>query len=183
MANRSVRYTYRDYMNLPESEEKRYELIDGELYMVPSPTPMHQDLLQNLYRILDVFVRGQDLGKVYLAPLDVVLSEEDVLQPDILYISTNREGIITERNIRGAPDLVVEVLSPGTADRDRTLKRARYLKYGVREYWMVDPQARTIEVLKAGQTEFESVRVYPEGTTATSPVLENLAVSVDAVFS
>ena len=183
MANRSVRYTYRDYINLPESEEKRYELIDGELYMVPSPTPMHQDFLQNLYRVLDEFVRGKGLGKVYIAPLDVVLSEEDVLQPDILYISTNREGIITKQNIRGAPDLVVEVLSPGTADRDRTLKRARYLKFGVREYWMVDPQSRTIEVLKAGQTEFESVRVYPEGTTATSPVLDGLQVSVGAVFS
>lgn len=183
MANRSVRYTYRDYINLPESEEKRYELIDGELYMAPAPTPAHQIIVGRLFRVLIEFVEAHDLGSVIFSPLDVVLSEEDVLQPDVIYVSTDREGIITERNIRGAPDLVIEVLSPGTADRDRTIKRARYLKFGVREYWMVDPQARTIEVLKAGQTEFESVRVYPGGTTATSPVLEGLRVSVDAVFS
>ena len=113
-----------------------------------------------------------DLGKILIAPLDVVLSDEDVLQPDILFVSRGRLGIITDRNVQGAPDLVVEVLSPGTADRDRTLKRARYLRFGVREYWIVDPQSRTIEVLQAGQTDFETVRVFPQSTVATSPLLE-----------
>ena len=121
MINRNVRYTYRDYINLPESEEKRYELIDGELYMVPSPTPMHQDFVFSVSKVLDDFVQRHDLGKVYLTPLDVVLSDEDVLQPDIMFVSSARQGIVTEQNIRGAPDLVVEVLSPGTADRDRTI--------------------------------------------------------------
>ena len=183
MIKRSVKYTWRDYMNLPESEEKRYELIEGELYMVPSPTPMHQDIVRNLLRVLDEFVQAHGLGKVYVSPLDVVLSDEDVLQPDILYISKNREGIIGERNIQGAPDLVVEVLSPGTADRDRTLKRARYLRFGVREYWLVDAQSRSIEVLKAGESQFEVVRIYPEGTTVLSPILEGLRVDVGRVFA
>ena len=183
MINRSVRYTYRDYINLPESEEKRYELIDGELYMAPAPTPAHQIIVGRLFRILIEFVEAHDLGDVIFSPLDVVLSDEDVLQPDAVYISRDRKSMITEQNIQGPPDLVVEVLSPGTADRDRTIKRARYLRFGVREYWIVDPQTRTIEVLKAGETEFELVRVYASGTSAKSPILEGLEVSMDAVFS
>lgn len=182
MVNRKVKYTYRDYINLPESEERRYELIEGELYMVPSPTPAHQGIVGNLYRILHRFVQDKDLGRVLFSPLDVVLSEEDVLQPDILYVSRDREGIITEQNVRGAPDLVIEVLSPGTADRDRTLKRARYLRYGVREYWIVDPVARSIEVLVAGESDFETVRVHPAGTVATSASLEGLRIDVREVF-
>ena len=182
MINRNVKYKYRDYINLPESEEKRYELIEGELYMVPSPTTIHQRIVRSLLMILTEFVRTRDLGEVLLAPLDIVLSDEDVLQPDIIFISKNRRGIVTEKNIQGAPDLVVEVLSPATAERDRTIKRARYLKFGVRELWIVDPDARNIEVLRAGQTEFETVRVYAEGTNAASPLLEGLEIEVAGLF-
>ena len=182
MVNRNVRYKYRDYIDLPESEEKRYELIDGELYMLPSPTPKHQQILGTLLVSFAEFVADRALGTVLIAPLDVVLSDEDVLQPDVLYISTARQSIVTDQNIRGAPDLVVEVLSPGTADRDRTIKRARYLKFGVREYWIVDPETRTIEVLKAGQTDSETVRVFSEGTSAISPLLEGLTIDVTGLF-
>lgn len=182
MVNPNIKFTVRDYMNLPESEEKRYELIAGELYMVPSPNPFHQKITGNLFRILSDFVEEHDLGLVFIAPLDVVLSDEDVLQPDVIFISKEREGIIGEQNIQGAPDLVIEVLSPSTAGRDRTIKRARYLRYGVREYWIVDPQTRSIEVMKAGQTEFETQRVYPEGTAATSPLLADLRMDVIRIF-
>ena len=183
MVNPNVRLTYQDYVNLPESDDKRYELIDGELYLVPSPTPAHQTSLQNLFKKLDDFVQSGRLGRVFVAPLDVVLSNEDVLQPDILYISSRRENIITEINIQGAPDLVVEILSPGTADRDRTIKRARYFVHGVQEYWMVDPQAKTIEVLTAGQDDFETVGVYAEGTSLASPTLEGLVIQLQGIFS
>lgn len=183
MVNPNVKFTYEDYINLPESEERRYELIAGEIYMVPSPVPKHQDIVGKLYMIFSSFVQAHGLGRVFVSPLDVVLSKEDVLQPDILFISKDRESIIAERNIQGAPDLVVEVLSPGTADRDRTLKRTRYLKFGVREYWIVDPQSKSIEVLKAGQSDFETVRVYSEGATATSPILEGVQVDVAAVLA
>ena len=115
--------------------------------------------------------------------MDVVLSDVEVLQPDILYVSRDRLSIINERNVQGPPDLVVEVLSPGTAERDRTLKRARYLRFGIREYWLVDLQARTIEVLSAGQSDFETVRVFPQGTTATSPLLEGLQVDVAGILA
>ena len=182
MVNPNIKFTVRDYMNLPESEEKRYELIAGELYMVPSPNPFHQKIVFELAKLLDNFVQERELGRIFVAPLDVVLNNEDVLQPDVIFISKEREGIIGERNIQGAPDLVIEVLSPSTAGRDRTIKRARYLRYGVREYWIVDPQARSIEVMKAGQTEFETQRVYPEGTSATSPLLADLRMDVTRVF-
>ena len=178
MINPNVKYSVRDYMNLPESEEKRYELIEGELYMVPSPTTIHQRISGNLNSAMRDFVRSHQLGEVLTAPLDVVLSDEDVLQPDLLYISTRRSGIVKDQNIQGPPDLVVEILSPGTADRDRTTKRARYAKFGIREYWIVDPEAKTVEVLKADNVGFESVRVHPEGTQATSPLLEDLTVDV-----
>ena len=182
MINRRIRFTFRDYMQLPESEEKRYELIDGELLMVPSPTTEHQKILGKLWSLLCEFVQEHDLGIVFSAPLDVVLSQEDVLQPDIMFISREREGIITERNIQGAPDLVIEILSPATAERDKTLKKTRYAKFGVRDYWIVDPQSTTIEVLKAGDQGLETVRAYPEDTNVTSPLIQDLRIAVNEVF-
>jgi Uma2 family endonuclease len=117
-----IKFTYEDYKSLPESETKRYELVGGELVMVPSPDPEHQDILGNLFRVLSVHIRRHRLGKVYLAPLDVVLGEgeeAEVVQPDLLYISPQRQDIIAQKEIRGAPDMVVEVLSPSTAQRDQ----------------------------------------------------------------
>jgi Uma2 family endonuclease len=182
MVNPNVKYTVRDYMHLPESEEKRYELIEGDLYMVPSPTTGHQRTAGTLFMALNGFVRSRRLGEVLAAPLDVVLSEHDVLQPDLIFISSARSGIATDANIQGAPDLVVEILSPSTAGRDRTVKRARYARYGVREYWIVDPESRSIEVLRAGESGLETDRVYPEGTVVTSPVLEGLRLDVSGIF-
>ena len=181
MINRNVRYSVRDYMSLPESEDKRYELIDGELYMVPSPIVSHQRTSMRLSRILHDLVESQGLGEVFTAPLDVVLSDEDVLQPDIMFVSEGRSGIVGN-NIRGAPDLVVEILSPGTAKRDKTIKRASYGRFGVREYWIVDPESRSLEVMRAGESGLETVRVYPEGTFATSPLLEGLRIEVSTIF-
>ena len=180
---KNIKLTVRDYMSIPDGDDRRFELIDGELILAPSPVPQHQDIVLNLARMLADFVESQDLGKVTISPMDVVLSEYDVFQPDILFISRNRLHIISDRNIQGAPDLVIEVLSPTTEDRDRGIKRDQYLRYGVREYWIIDPQERTLEVLRAGDTEFETMRVYPEGTTATSPVLEGIQVEIDRLFA
>jgi len=181
--NPNVRYTYQDYINLAESEVKRYELIDGELYMVPSPTPRHQDIVLNIASIMREFVIANDLGKISVSPLDVILSNDDVLQPDIMFITKERLDIVAENNIQGAPDLVIEVLSPGTAGRDRTIKRARYARFGVREYWIVEPISRSIEVLRASREGFETVRVYADGTNLESPVLPNLRLDVTSVFA
>ena len=181
--NPNVRYTYTDYINLEPYEVRRYELIDGEICVVPSPTPNHQRIAGKLYRILGEYADSSDSGQAFIAPLDVVLSDEDVLQPDIIFIAKERLGIVGEQNIQGAPDLVIEVLSPGTADRDRTIKRARYARFGVREYWLVEPISKTIEVLKASQEGFETMRIYPEGTYVESPVLADLQLDVNSVFA
>ena len=174
-----IKLTVRGYMGIPEADDKRYELIDGELILAPSPVTQHHRISRNLRRALDEFVEPQSLGELFYAPMDVVLSDHDVFQPDILFISNNRLHIIGDRNIQGAPDLVIEILSPSTETRDRDIKLEQYLRFGVREYWLIDPQER---FSKPGDTEFETVRVYPEGTTATSPTLEGIQVEVDRLF-
>ena len=174
-----IKLTVRGYMGIPEGDDKRYELIDGELILAPSPVTQHHRISRNLLRALDEFVEPQSLGELFYAPMDVVLSDHDVFQPDILFISNNRLHIIGDRNIQGAPDLVIEILSPSTETRDRDIKLEQYLRFGVREYWLIDPQER---FSKPGDTEFETVRVYPEGTTATSPTLEGIQVEVDRLF-
>ena len=112
--------------------------------MFPSSREIHQYILGRLFLRLGAFIYGRNLGKVYCSPFDVVLSDTDVVQPDLLFVSSGRESIITPENIQGAPDLVVEILSPATAARDRTLKLDLYARHGVQEYWIVDPDAKTI---------------------------------------
>jgi Uma2 family endonuclease len=180
-----IKFTYEDYKSLPESETKRYELVGGELVMVPSPDPEHQDIVGNLFTALSVHVRRHRLGKVYLAPLDVVLGEgeeAEVVQPDLLYISPQRQDIIAQKEIRGAPDMVVEVLSPSTAQRDRTLKKKLYAKYGVPEYWIVDPEEETIEVLTLGERGYERAGLYHKNETLASPLLPGLRIPLDEIF-
>jgi Uma2 family endonuclease len=179
---KNIKLSVRDYMSIPEGDDRRFELIDGELILALSPVTQHQRISRNLVEILIGFVRTQSLGELFYAPMDVVLSEYDVFQSDILFISRNRIHIIGENNIQGAPDLVIEILSPSTESRDRGIKLEQYLRYGVREYWIIDPQDKTLEVLRASDTEFETVRVYPEGTTATSPILEGIQVEVEKLF-
>ncbi|MCL0065651.1 Uma2 family endonuclease [Dehalococcoidia bacterium] len=181
MISTRIKFTYGDYLQLPE--DKRYELIEGEFFMVPSPSYQHQSISKELFRALDNYVRSRSLGEVIYAPLDVVLSEENVLQPDILFVSRERLDIITERNIQGAPDLVVEILSPATAQRDKELKQKLYARFGVREYWLADPSARPIEVLSLAEAGFESVGLYHEGTILVSPLLMGLSIEVRGIFS
>ena len=180
-----VRFTYEDYKSLPESETRRYELLEGELVLVPSPTEYHQRISRNLEFILWKFVKERNLGWVYDAPLDVVLGEGDareVVQPDIFFISKEREGIIAEEEIRGAPDLVIEIISPGTEERDRHYKKTLYARHGVREYWIVDPEAKAIEVYVPGEKGFELVKAYKVGETLKSPLLQGLEVDLGEVF-
>ena len=182
VTNPQVRLTVRDYLSIPEDDENRYELIDGELYMAPAPSWRHQDTVGNIYVALREFVHTDGLGRVAIAPIDVYLSDEDVFQPDIIYISIERLDIIHPNGVHGAPDLVVEVLSPGTERRDKTLKSARYAMFDVREYWQADPIAKTIAVLRARDGVFEHVGVFGEGMTLETPLLPGLRVDVSAVF-
>ncbi|MBT9148649.1 MAG: hypothetical protein DDT27_00171 [Dehalococcoidia bacterium] len=181
MVSTKVKFTYDDYRTAPD--DKRYELLEGELVMVPAPSFAHQRISSNIEFILQRFVRQHHLGIILSAPFDVVLSEERVFQPDILFVSRERLSIINLQNIRdAAPDLVVEIVSPATAERDRFYKRAVYARYRVKEYWIVDPEARTIEVTKLGEKDLETVKVYGEGESLKSPLLEGLSIELDEVF-
>ena len=133
-----IRLTYEDYCRLP-SDGKRYEIIDGELFVTPSPFRPHQRVVTRLTRYLSTFVEENELGEVFVAPFDVVFSRFDVVEPDLLYVSKGRLSVLTEKNVQGAPDLVVEVLSPSTAETDRTIKLKLYARYGVQEHWIIDP--------------------------------------------
>ena len=178
--NPAIKFTYQDYINTPD--DKRYELIDGELILAPAPRRDHQTVEVRLGSRLHLFVDENELGVVYFAPRDVVFSDTNIVQPDLLFISNERMHIDTEAEVWGGPDLVVEILSPSTEARDRTVKRALYARHGVNEYWLVDPDARTIAVFLLGEQGFEPVATYGEGDTLVSPTLPGFSILVDEVF-
>ena len=178
------RLTYQDLVSLPE-DRFRHELIDGQHFMTPSPYTIHQHILSIVYYELCTFLKKNPLGRVFFAPLDVVLSDHDVVEPDLLYVSNERSSIITEKNIQGAPDLVVEVLSRTTGHRDKTLKRDLYERSGVLEYWLIDPRTRSAVVYRREGEKFGK----PEELTAdgrdrlTTPLLPGLEITRADVFA
>ena len=180
--NTQARLTYRDYLDLSESDD-RFELIDGELCMAPTPIPEHQIFLFYLTKVIEEFVTKHELGRVIISPQDVVLSEDTVLQPDMMFVSNDRMHIIKwGQYVQGAPDLVVEVLSPSTSRHDRTLKRERYAKFGVREYWIADITARTIEINILEDEKFAVAGLFGEGEPFESPLLPGLKINISDVF-
>ena len=174
------KFTYEDYRNTPD--DIRYELHDGELIVVPAPNMAHQGISTTLLRLIDTLVYLRKLGKVFHAPTDVVFSDTEVVQPDLIFVSNERSHILTENNIRGAPDLIIEILSPSTAGRDRTFKRTLYERHGVKEYWMVDPSARNITILLLGESGYELAGIYGEGQTLTSLTLSGFSLNLDDIF-
>ena len=175
----STKLTYADYLALPGDE--RYELLDGELVLVASPNEPHQRASLMLTRQL-LAVEDRGLGRIYVAPFDVLLSDTEVVQPDLMFISQERADIITHANVQGAPDLVVEILSPSTANRDWTHKREMYAMHGVKELWIVDPDAMIVWVMLLKDGEFELTGVYGEGQSFSSHTLEGLTIDLDNVF-
>ena len=135
-----VKFTCEDYLTTPADE--RYELLDGDLIMVPAPNIKHQRVQLELATQLSHFIKNRALGELLIAPCDVVLSDTNIVQPDLLFVSREREHLLSDgEKVRGAPDLAVEILSPSSADKDRGLKRELYGRYGVTEYWLVDPDS------------------------------------------
>ena len=176
-----IKFTVNDYMTTPE--DKHYQLLDGELILAPAPNMNHQTIALRLATALHQFVLEHDLGQVWVAPVDVVLSNYDVVQPDILFVSHERTSLITEANIQGAPDLVVEILSPATEQYDRGYKRTLYSRHGVREYWLVDPDSETVEILTESDEGLTVAATYGPGETLVSPLLGGLAVDLGQVFA
>lgn len=176
------KFTYEDYQLLPE--DKRYEIIEGELLVAPAPTTRHQRILLELAIKLSLHSKAAGVGMVLPAPTDVILSHENIVQPDILFIAKERLGVVDPLGgVHGAPDLVVEILSPSTASRDQLVKRKLYGKYGVREYWVVDPASASIEVLVLRDSGLETWRVFPTGTVLHSPLLPDLLLPTGDVFA
>jgi Uma2 family endonuclease len=175
-----IKFTVNDYMTTPP--DKRYQLLDGELILAPAPSINHQRIIGRIFTALDQFVTARGLGYVVLAPCDVVLSSYDVVQPDILFVSRARSGIVTEANLQGAPDLVVEVLSPATEEYDRGYKRTLYGRHGVREYWLVDPETQRVEVLVGGAEGLAPAATYRRGQALASPLLGGLTIELDQLF-
>ena len=177
---RPMDLTYEDYLLTPE--DQRYELIEGDLEMTPSPRTRHQETIQNINELLLSHIKTKNLGRVYLGPTDVILSNINVLVPDILFVARDREGIVEDRGIVGPPDLVVEVISPSSGEKDRVIKRRVYYKYGVREYWIVDPFAKTAEVCVVGKSAFDTHKIFTPGEKLKSPLLPDFSPDTSDFF-
>ena len=177
-----VKLTCEDYRNAPGDE--RCELLDGDLVMVAAPNLKHQKVLRQLSQELGQFIDEHGLGELFFAPCDVVLSDTDVVQPDLLFVSRERGHLLSGgENVQGAPDLVVEILSPATAERDRGYKRELYGRCGVTEYWLVDPIAETVAVHERRSGVLTLGRTFSREQTLRSGLLPGLELRLDDIFS
>lgn len=174
-------WTYQDYLRLPD-DGYHYQVIKGVLLMTAAPATRHQDVVRNLLVALHLFVKERRQGKVYNSPVDVRLSEQTVVEPDIIFIARERLSIIKESSIEGAPDLIVEILSPSNWVVDRRDKFAVYEASGVREYWIVDPDARTVEIYSLRRGRYALLERYEPGQTVQSDRLTGFEIPVDDIF-
>jgi Uma2 family endonuclease len=180
MATTVRKLTYADYEKIP-ADGFRHEIIGGDEFMTPAPNLDHQRVVVKLTTLLENHVAGRKLGGIYVAPTDVLLSKHDIVEPDVIFISEKRKSILGEKNIEGAPDLVIEVLSPSTQAEDRGPKLALYERSGIAEYWIVDPPSKTVEIREFGTTR--RTRVYKEGQSFESSLLPGLVVKLSDVFA
>ncbi|EMY13937.1 putative restriction endonuclease [Leptospira weilii str. Ecochallenge] len=172
--------TDKDLVQLPEGTLA--ELLDGEIFMVPAPVPEHQRVSGKLYAILLNFVENRSLGEVFYSLIDVFLDEHNVVQPDLIFIAKARNAIIQEKRIEGAPDWVAEILSEGNAYHDLKTKKKLYEKHGVREYWIVDPMERSVEIYQNGTSGFTLIASADSGTVE-SKILDGFSLEVQSLFT
>lgn len=175
--------TYEDYLLFPE-DGQRHEIIDGEHYVSPAPSVPHQRLSMRLGSRLHLFVEPNGLGEVFAAPFDVLLSRHDIVQPDLLFISNRRSGILNQKNAEGAPDLVVEILSKSTRRVDEGIKLERYELLDVEEYWMFNTDLRSVRIFRR---DGDRLRLAAElsaaaGDVLTSPLLPGLELRLAELF-
>ncbi len=179
-----ARWTYAEFARLPSEGSTRYEVIDGELAVTPSPSSRHQRVVTGLTRLLSTFVHDHRLGEVFVGPIDVLCAEGDYLAPDLVFVRKNRLGLVSDRGIEGPPDLVVEVISPSTAHRDRGTKLDRYRYFGVAEYWVIDPDAASIEVWALAAGADEPVALGSADTLRWQPSAEaTLEFPIERLFA
>lgn len=172
-------FTYEDLKSW-EPDNYRHEIIEGEHFMSPSPSVYHQKIVGQLFTALLKFVEKKQLGEVFVSPIDVVFHETDVCVPDLIFISKENDAIIKAENIQGAPDLVIEILSPSTKKRDRELKYKRYAYYGVKEYWIIDPEKQIVEVYDLAANQL--VKVVPKNQSLSTPTFTDLDIDLRTIF-
>lgn len=172
--------TYVDFEKIP-ADGFRHEIISGEEFMTPAPNLDHQAVVLSIGALLRAHAVSRKLGRAFIAPTDVILSDHDIVEPDVVFVSEQRSSILNQKNIKGAPDLVIEVLSPSTAAEDRGPKLALYEHAGVAEYWMVNPADRTVEVREFGNPR--RTRIYKEGQSFESVHLPGLVLRLDEIFA
>ena len=175
--------TYEDYLLFPE-DGNRHEILDGEHYVTAAPYPRHQSVLVELTSWIAPFVRQHRLGRFYVAPVDVLLARHDIVQPDLLFISNASMKILTEKNVQGAPDLVVEVLSDSTRKRDEGIKLQRYDLLGVQEYWVVDPKRSEARIYRRSGEHLQQAADLSAASRdfLTSPFFPGLQIPLFDVF-
>lgn len=180
-----VRLTYEDFLGFPD-DGRRHELIDGNHVVTPAPNTRHQRVAGRLHLSLGNFVESHRLGEVFFAPLDVVFSDFDVVEPDLVFVASDRMDIIREAAVHGAPDLAVEIVSPSSRKLDETMKRRLFDRFGVREYWVVDPEIEVVKVYRrADDGSFPRVAELSreEGGVLTTPLLPGFAFELAALFA
>ncbi|CBE68492.1 MAG: Uma2 family endonuclease [Candidatus Methylomirabilis oxygeniifera] len=178
-----VKFTYEDYLLFPD-DGRRHELIDGEHHVTPSPSERHQRITLNLACSIVDHLKLHPAGRLYTAPFDVILSSFDVVQPDLVFISSAKASIITAHNIQGAPDLLIEILSESTRKTDEIIKRKLYERHGVQEYWIVDPELETVKVYRTTPHGYSRVAElsHEASDTLCTPLLPDLSIPLIDLF-
>ncbi len=180
MATRT-KLTYQDYETFPD-DGNRYEIIDGEVFVSPPPITAHQWASAELTWLLGSHIRQHGLGRLFYAPFAVMLGPHDVFEPDIVFISHERMSLVEVKGMRGSPDLCIEIASPSTRVYDRTVKSERYARFGVNEYWIIDPDAKTVEVFALWRGTYAAIAFARGDDRVPSRVLPGLELRADALF-
>jgi Uma2 family endonuclease len=172
---------YEDFWELPD-DGNRYEIIDGKLYVTPAPAVRHQILVSRLDNLLTRHLEGTGAGHVFLAPIAVILGPHRQVQPDLLFVSRQRNKLITSKEVTGAPDLAVEIVSPSSRRTDRTVKSAAYADSGISWYWIVDPDDRTVEEYRLESRKYHLIRSWKETDVFEPALFPGLTVPLDDLF-
>jgi Uma2 family endonuclease len=173
--------TVEDYRSLPETGP-RYQLIEGDLFMAPAPNRYHQDISGNIQFLLRSYLEKHPIGKLYNAPFDVFLDEINAYQPDLVFVEKQNYSLLTDAGMEGTPDFVVEILSPNTAHLDKKAKRRVYLRAGVQELWLVDPETKLVHVYYLQKDAEHPAASYGQKETFTSPHFPGLKIKVSRIF-
>ena len=181
VARPRVRFLATDIWDTPD-DGNRYEVIDGELYVTPPPIVLHQRTSGTLYHQVRGYLDAHPIGEIFAAPIGVILEGSGGFQPDLVYVSSARRAIITEQGIEGAPDLVVEILSPSTQSRDRGIKFRGYAAAGVTHYWIVDPRQRTLEAYRLGDEGYGQPAIYGDDAVFRPDLFPGLDIQVGSLF-